>query len=123
NSVFLYHAVKAGLDLAIINPAHTKPYAEIPAEQREIAEALIFNKVPEALATFITYFEGVTPEAESAVDPEAELTVEEKLHYRILHRRKEGVEELIDTALRQRMNTGTSQNDAAVDILNGVLLP
>ncbi|MXV92896.1 MAG: methionine synthase, partial [Chloroflexi bacterium] len=37
NSVFLYHAVKAGLDMAIVNPAHITPYAEIPAEQRQVA--------------------------------------------------------------------------------------
>ena len=30
NSVFLYHAVKAGLDMAIVNPAHITPYFEIP---------------------------------------------------------------------------------------------
>ena len=28
NSVFLYHAVQAGLDMAIVNPAHITPYAE-----------------------------------------------------------------------------------------------
>ncbi|HCJ34682.1 MAG TPA: methionine synthase, partial [Ktedonobacter sp.] len=38
NSVFLYHAVKAGLDLAIVNPLHITPYAEIDAEQRRLAE-------------------------------------------------------------------------------------
>ena len=35
NSVFLYHCVQAGLDMAIVNPKHITPYAEIPAEQRE----------------------------------------------------------------------------------------
>src|SRR5258707_2059860 len=38
NSVFLYHAVKAGLDLAIVNPLHITPYAEVDAEQRQLAE-------------------------------------------------------------------------------------
>ena len=65
NSVFLYHAVKAGLDLAIINPAHIRPYAEIPPEQREVAEALIFNRAPEALARYIAFFEGVAPDADA----------------------------------------------------------
>ena len=35
NSVFLYHAVQAGLDMAIVNPAHITPYAEIPEDQRD----------------------------------------------------------------------------------------
>ena len=34
NSVMLYHAVQAGLDMAIVNPAQITPYAEIPAEER-----------------------------------------------------------------------------------------
>ncbi|HEV2122039.1 MAG TPA: vitamin B12 dependent-methionine synthase activation domain-containing protein [Chloroflexota bacterium] len=124
--------MKAGLDLAIINPSHTKPYAEIPAEQREVAEALIFNKAPEALANYIAFFEGVQPEsAESAAgeDPEAGLSVDERLHYRILHRRKEGVEALIDQALAARLSPSEGaprfarRHDAAVDVLNNVLLP
>src|SRR5205807_7260472 len=41
NSVFLYHAVKVGLDAAIVNPTHITPYAEIDNEQRQLAEDLI----------------------------------------------------------------------------------
>ena len=33
NSVFLHHCVEAGLDMAIVNPAHVQPYAEIPARR------------------------------------------------------------------------------------------
>ncbi|MFA5611769.1 MAG: homocysteine S-methyltransferase family protein, partial [Anaerolineaceae bacterium] len=40
NSVFLHHAVEYGLDMAIVNPAHIRPYGEIPAEQKELAEDL-----------------------------------------------------------------------------------
>ena len=57
NSVFLYHAVKAGLDMAIVNPAHITPYFEIPDDQRQIAEDLIFNSDADALPRFIQYFE------------------------------------------------------------------
>ena len=53
----LYHAVQAGLDMAIVNPAHITPYAEIPAEERELAEDLIFNRRPDALQRFIEHFE------------------------------------------------------------------
>ncbi|HEX2513134.1 MAG TPA: methionine synthase [Chloroflexota bacterium] len=126
NSVFLYHAVKAGLDLAIINPAHTRPYAEIPPEQREVAEALIFNREPQALARYIAFFEGVAPEAEAGDAAEAaerELPLDARIHYRILHRKKEGVESLIDAALARRMADGAGRHEAAVDVLNGVLLP
>ncbi len=126
NSVFLYHAVRAGLDLAIINPAHVKPYAEIPEDQRRVAEALIFNTAPDALARYIGFFEGISPEAgglAAGEDAEAGLSVDQRLHYRILHRRKEGVEDLIDAAIARRTGSGVRRHDAAVDVLNNVLLP
>mgnify|MGYP000073677119 FL=1 len=116
NSVFLYHCVEAGLDMAIVNPAHITPYAEIPAEQRRLADALIFNEHPDALTEYIRYFEEheVALTAGEAVDPTAEMTPEEALHWQIVHRKKEGVEALIDQCL-------THQD--AVGVLNNVLLP
>ncbi len=61
NSVFLYHSVKAGLDLAILNPADIKPYSSIPEEERRLADDLVFNKEPDALAKFIQHFAGKAP--------------------------------------------------------------
>ncbi len=43
NSVFLYHATKAGLDLAIVNAEKLERFASIPAEERRLAEDLLFN--------------------------------------------------------------------------------
>lgn len=116
NSVFLYHAVEVGLDMAIVNPAHITPYAEIPEDQRKLANALIFNEHPDALAQYIQYFEEHTVdlgEGEQA-DPTEGMAAEEALHWQIVHRKKEGVEALIDDCL-------TRQD--AVGVLNNVLLP
>jgi 5-methyltetrahydrofolate--homocysteine methyltransferase len=115
NSVFLYHAVEAGLDLAIVHPAHIKAYADVPEEQRELADDLVFNRRPDALARFIDYFSqnDVVIRQEEA-DPTEGMTPEERIHWRILHRKKEGVEADLDAALARR---------DAVSILNDVLLP
>src|SRR5207249_5276653 len=43
NSVFLYHATKAGLDLAIVNAEKLERFASIPAEERQLAENLLYN--------------------------------------------------------------------------------
>ncbi len=43
NSVFLYHATKAGLDMAIVNTQKLERYAAIPEEERELAENLLGN--------------------------------------------------------------------------------
>ena len=126
NSVFLYHAVKAGLDLAIVNPTHITPYAEIDAEQRQLAEDLIYNQ-PDALPRYIAYFEAHAPQqaSESAkADPTEGMTTDEKIHWHILHRRKEGIEPLIDQSIVQHAEEqGMPASEAAVQVLNTVLLP
>ncbi len=116
NSVFLYHCVEAGLDMAIVNPAHITPYFEIPEDQRKLANALIFNEHPDALAAYIQYFEqnAITVGGDDQADPTEGMTAEEALHWQIVHRKKDGVEALIDDCL-------TRQD--AVRVLNTVLLP
>ena len=118
NSVFLHHCVQAGLDAAIVNPAHIRPYAEISAAEREMADDLVFNKRPDALQRFIEYFAnvgGAAPRRRSEKeDPTAGMTPEQKIHWMILHRKKEGIEEQLDAA-------GVRENP--VRVLNEVLLP
>ena len=152
NSVFLYHAVEAGLDAAIVNPAHITPYAEIPETERGICDDLLFNRSEEALPRFIAYYEehGATTQKEEVADPTASMTVDERLHYQILHRKKEGIEALIDAAVAYRVEglapqdaspsarpagapapgepaddwqTTSELSSAAVDTLNNTLLP
>ncbi len=108
NSVMLYHSVQAGLDMAIVNPAHITPYAEIPAEERALTEDLIFNRRPDALQRFIEYFQQVEniPAEASQVDPTQDMTPAERLHWRILHRHKDGVEADIDALLALSRETG-----------------
>ena len=115
NSVFLHHCVEAGLDLAMVNPNHITPYGEISEEERELANDLVFNRRDDALERFIAHFEskGEDDEAEAA-DPTAEMEPEEALHWRILRRKKDGVEGDIDRAVEKL---------GAVPVLNDVLLP
>lgn len=123
NSVFLYHAVQAGLDMAIVNPAQVTPYADLPAEEVALAEDLIFNRRPDALQRLIEHFDqsttGPKPEAKKA--PTEGMTAEERLHWRILHRYKEGVEADIDEILNR--GPVEERSKVAVRVLNTVLLP
>src|ERR687898_551548 len=57
NSVFLHHCVEAGLDLAMVNPNHITPYGEIPDNERELADDLVFDRSEDALEKFIAHFE------------------------------------------------------------------
>jgi 5-methyltetrahydrofolate--homocysteine methyltransferase len=115
NSVFLHHCVEAGLDLAMVNPNHITPYGEIGEEERALADDLVFNRREDALERFIDHFESMGPEeaAESA-NPTAGMEPEEALHFHILRRKREGVEDQIDKSV---------EKIGAVPTLNEVLLP
>ncbi|HKR98842.1 MAG TPA: homocysteine S-methyltransferase family protein, partial [Candidatus Dormibacteraeota bacterium] len=83
NSVFLHHCVDAGLDAAIINPAHTLPRDEIDAEARRLAEDLIFNRSPDALTRFIEHLSASEARPASAAaggDDLAALPPPERIH-------------------------------------------
>src|SRR5690606_7260997 len=124
NSVFLHHCVAAGLDMAIVNPAHVIPYAELDAEQRALADDLIFDRRDDALARFIAYFEAHRAEVAEAADPTAGMEPDEAVHWKIVHRKKEGIEELVDAAIGRRVaERGMTRHEAGVDVLNNVLLP
>ncbi len=116
NSVFLYHGVQAGLDAAIVNPADVIPYAELSEEDRRLAEDLVFARDPEALAHLIAHFEGRAPDARAKADDAAEaaMSVEQRIHFQILHRKPAGIETLVDEAVKRQ---------PAVQVLNEVLLP
>jgi 5-methyltetrahydrofolate--homocysteine methyltransferase len=115
NSVFLHHCVEAGLDLAMVNPNHITPYGEISEFERGLADDLVFNRREDALEKFIEHFEskGETEEAVAA-NPTEGMEPEEALHFHILRRRRDGVEDQIDLAV---------QKIGAVPTLNDVLLP
>jgi len=122
NSVMLYYCVQAGLDMAIVNPTQVKPYAEIDSNERELAEDLIFNRRADALQRYIEHFEKVLPQsAETTTNPTEGMTPEQRLHWSILHRHKEGVEADIDTIVNR--GVFPTRHEAAVNTLNTVLLP
>ena len=115
NSVFLHHCVDAGLDLAMVNPNHITPYSEIPDSERELADDLVFNRREDALERFIAHFESKgEEEVQGAADPTEGMEPEEALHFHILRRRRDGVEDWIDRSV---------EKIGAVPTLNEVLLP
>ena len=70
HSVFLYHAMQAGLDMSILNPAMTTIYSEIPEDLRSIVEDVILNREETAGDKLMAYAESHKPEASSATTKE-----------------------------------------------------
>ncbi|MBI5879955.1 MAG: methionine synthase [Chloroflexi bacterium] len=121
NSAFLHHCVEAGLDLALVHPQDITPYTELDDEARGICDDLIFNRVPDALARLIARYENVALTTDKgAADPTLGMTPEQKIHWMIAHRKKDGIEPLIDASIKAH---GETANDGAVWTLNNVLLP
>ncbi|MGH7668431.1 MAG: vitamin B12 dependent-methionine synthase activation domain-containing protein, partial [Gemmatimonadaceae bacterium] len=118
NSVFLHHCVDAGLDMAIVNPAHIVPYAEISEAERLLADDLVFNRNPDALQHFIDHFSTRSAEPTAATtgddDPTASMTPAQKAHWMVVHRKKDGIEQVLDAA---------GVREQPVRVLNDVLLP
>ncbi len=100
----------------MVNPNHITPYGEISEHERELADDLVFNRsrgrageVHRALRE-----SGAEDDVAGAADPTAGMEPEEALHFHILRRRKEGVEDWIDRSV---------EKIGAVPTLNDVLLP
>ncbi|MDH3745644.1 MAG: dihydropteroate synthase, partial [Acidobacteriota bacterium] len=103
NSVFLYHATQAGLDAAIVNTEKLARFAEIPQEERDLADALIYLEPgnveggEQAVAAFAAHFRG--RKTTVSVTPRSELPLDERLSRAVIEGSKEGLEEDLDEAL------------------------
>jgi len=101
NSIFLYHAIQAGLDMAIVNPKDITPYPEIPEKEKTLAEDLIFNRAGDALARLADHFEkkkGVSGPARTPV--ETELPIDKRIENHILRRLHDRLDEDLEEALK-----------------------
>ena len=125
NSVFLNECIEAGLDSAIVHAAKIIPMARIPAEQREVALDMIYDRRRPATATepaydplqrFLELFEGVTA-ADTRAERAAELQklpVTERLQRRIVDGDGKGLSDDLDLAM--------AEGKPAMSIINEDLL-
>jgi len=149
NSVFLYYAIKAGLDAVIINAKDIIPYSDITANEKNLAENLIFNSHQNALSELISYFQEGKSLSKSSVirnkiqvDPNWDAS--KRCYYRIVNRLSDGIKSDVVMAIYDHTKGATRLNqvesdtvkdglmidgsrqvihDAAVTTLNEVLLP
>ncbi|HYG72225.1 MAG TPA: methionine synthase, partial [Actinomycetota bacterium] len=87
HSAFLYHAIAAGLDMAIVNAGQIALYEDIPKDLLEHVEDLIFNRRPDATERMIAFAETVKG---AATKKEIDLSwrdapVEERLSHALVH--------------------------------------
>lgn len=125
NSVFLYHALQAGLDMAILNAAEVLPYQAIAKQEKQAAEALLFNQSEHALTDFIRTFENQTREEASEAYASTQLAgmaPGKRIQWRILNRERDEIEKDIEDFIRQAAPV-FNPHQAALALLNEFLLP
>lgn len=105
HSVFLYHAIRAGMDMGIVNPAQSVIYEDIPADVKELAEDAVLNRRDDATERMMAYAEKIkgekNPEAEKGKTEEwRTLPLEERLSHALVKGIGDYMEEDLAEALR-----------------------
>ncbi len=116
NSVFLYHAIKAGMDMGIVNAGQLAVYDEIPADLREAVEDVILNRNPEATTRLTEIATGVKEKKKdkAQIMEWRKGTVEERLSHALVH----GIVEFIEDDTTEAM----SKYDKALFVIDGPLM-
>jgi 5-methyltetrahydrofolate--homocysteine methyltransferase len=119
HSVFLYHAIREGMDMGIVNPSSSVLYEDIEPSFRSLLEDVILNKRPQAAEELINYAQEM---AEKSMDRKEtaqkelwrEQPVEERLEYALM----KGVGDYLKTDIHEALQ----KFDRAVDIIDGPLM-
>jgi 5-methyltetrahydrofolate--homocysteine methyltransferase len=116
HSVFLFHAVKAGLDMGIVNAGNLPVYDEIPADLLQLVEDVILNRRKDATERLITYAEKMQEKSDKVekVEEWRSWPVEERLKYALVRGIVDHIIEDTEEAMRKYPR--------ALDIIEGPLM-
>src|SRR5438094_3166297 len=94
HAAFLYHAIRAGLDMGIVNAGQLAVYEEIPKDLLELVEDVLLNRRPDATERLVDFAETVKAKGKVAAKDEAwrEAPVEERLSHALV----KGIVDYID---------------------------
>jgi len=101
HSVFLFHAIRAGLDMGIVNPGMLQIYDEIPKDLLEHVEDLVLNRRPDATERLLDFAQNLKEEEEKTVrkDEWRELPLEKRLEHALVKGLPDYIEEDLAEAL------------------------
>ena len=118
HSVFLYHAIKKGMDMGIVNPSSSVLYEDIEPTFRELLEDVILARRPDAAEDLIVYAQSLQVKTqenkEEKLETWRESSVEERLEYALV----KGISEHLESDLHEAL----SVYPRAVNIIDGPLM-
>ena len=104
HSAFLYHAIKAGMDMGIVNAGMLEVYEEIEPELKELVEDVLLNRRPDATERLVAFGEklkaasaGTTATDKKVEEEWRKGTVEERLSHSLVR----GIDAFIDTDIEE----------------------
>ena len=105
HSVFLFHAIREGMDMGIVNPAQSVNYEDIPSDVKELAEDAVLNRRDDATERMMEYAEKIkdekNPEAQKEKTEEwRTLSLEERLSHALVKGIGDHMEEDLAEALK-----------------------
>lgn len=94
HAVFLFHAIKAGLDMGIVNAGNLPVYDDVPEELLNLIEDVIFDRRPDATEKLIAYAPNLahSTRTETEVAAWRKLPVKERLKHALIHGLDENIE-------------------------------
>jgi 5-methyltetrahydrofolate--homocysteine methyltransferase len=116
HAAFLYHAIRAGLDMGIVNAGQLAVYEDVPKDLLERVEDVLLNRRPDATERLLTFAESVKKGGPAAVKTDAwrRGTVEERLSHALVHGITDFVEADTEEA-RQKL-------ERPLDVIEGPLM-
>jgi 5-methyltetrahydrofolate--homocysteine methyltransferase len=117
HSAFLYHAIKAGLDMGILNPGMIQVYDNIEPELLEKVEDVVLNRKENAAEILLSFATGIKEKEDTTVskkDQWREKPYDERLSYSLVKGITDFIEEDVEEARNKLEN--------AVDVIEGPLM-
>ncbi len=96
HSVFLYHAIKAGMDMGIVNAAQLAVYDDLPEELREVVEDVIQNRSPDGTDRLLDIAPNYAGDGKTAESKQDLSWREKPVKERLAHALVKGITEFID---------------------------
>jgi len=100
HSVFLFHAIKAGLDMGIVNPGMLQVYSEIEPDLLQLTEDVVLNRRKDSTERLVKFAEGIKNEGkkEEKEDAWRQLTVIERIKHSLIRGLDEFIEQDVEEA-------------------------
>ena len=116
HSVFLFHAIKAGLDMGIVNPGMLQIYDEIPKDFLEKVEDLVLNRRPDATERLLEFAQKLDSNGTKEVKKDAwrELPLEKRIEHSLV----KGIPEFVD----EDMAEAVKKIEPALNVIEGPLM-